>query len=92
MLRLPGDAPPPVQSWYFIDKAVEGVLRDVLREVLEKPPIPLKLIGLQRLSLETLTLGGQPPKCGGTFPRTRPRHASHCERLHAHQAPPWGGG
>ena len=41
------------------------MLRDVLRDLLEKPPIPLAYIGLKKLTLETLTLGGQPPKCGG---------------------------
>lgn len=62
--RLPA-APSATQAWYFIDKAVEGVLRDCLRDLLENPPIPLKYMGLSKLTLETLTLGGAPPTCGG---------------------------
>lgn len=58
------------QAWYFIDKAVEGVLRDCLRDLLENPPIPLKYMGLKKLTLETLTLGGAPPTCGGAARRS----------------------
>ena len=35
------------QAWPYIDKAVEGVLRDNLNWLFERPPVNLRLFGLQ---------------------------------------------
>ena len=53
------------QAWPFIDKAVEGVLRDNLSWLFESPPVNLRLFGLRCVTCDTLTLGGLPAKLGG---------------------------